>query len=282
MSGAYKGTSRRSRRQPGGACGCATIPPRCASGPDVTHPSARPSTAPAPTSRSFPRLPTRVELCLFDDNGGEDAGRSARADRALLARLPARREARASATASASTGRGRPSRGMWCNPAKLLLDPYAKAIDGAVELERGGLSVSLRRPRVVAQRSRQRAVRAEERRHQPVLRLGAGPPAGHAVAPHGRLRNARQGLHQAHPRHPGGAARHLRRPGAPGRRSATCSASASPRSSCCRCTSSCRTRRCSIAGCATTGATTRSATSRRTTSTRAASAASRCRSSSTW
>ena len=38
---------------------------------------------------------------------------------------------RGSATASGSTARGRPTQGHWCNPAKLLLDPYAKAIDGA-------------------------------------------------------------------------------------------------------------------------------------------------------
>ena len=40
--------------------------------------------------------------------------------------------ARASATATASTAPGT-RRGLWCNPAKLLLDPYAKAIEGEVD-----------------------------------------------------------------------------------------------------------------------------------------------------
>jgi glycogen operon protein len=26
-----------------------------------------------------------------------------------------------------------PERGLWCNPSKLLIDPYAKAIDGEVD-----------------------------------------------------------------------------------------------------------------------------------------------------
>ena len=43
-----------------------------------------------------------------------------------------RRSAPGSATAFASTARGTPE-GQRCNPSKLLLDPYAKAIDGEVD-----------------------------------------------------------------------------------------------------------------------------------------------------
>ena len=40
-----------------------------------------------------------------------------------------------------------PANGLWCNPAKLLLDPYAKAIDGEVDWDDGVLRLRLRRPR---------------------------------------------------------------------------------------------------------------------------------------
>ena len=65
------------------------------------------------------------------------ARRGRRAHRAQLALLPARRRARASATATASTAPTSPSEGHRFNPAKLLIDPYAKAIEGAGRLGRG-------------------------------------------------------------------------------------------------------------------------------------------------
>ncbi len=37
-----------------------------------------------------------------------------------------------------------PAKGLWCNPAKLLLDPYVKAVDGVGRLGRGLLRL---RPR---------------------------------------------------------------------------------------------------------------------------------------
>ncbi len=78
----------------------------------------------------------RVELCLFDDDGDETRVELHRAHRAQLALLPPGRRARASATATASTGRTSPRRGHRFNPAKLLIDPYAKAIDGPVDCGR--------------------------------------------------------------------------------------------------------------------------------------------------
>ena len=78
----------------------------------------------------FSEVAERVELCLFDDEGSETRVDLPGVHRALLARLPARACGPGSAMASASTARGRPTTGHWCNPSKLLLDPYAKAIDG--------------------------------------------------------------------------------------------------------------------------------------------------------
>ena len=87
------------------------------------------------------------------------------------------------------------------------------------------------------------------------------------VARDGHLRGPRQGLHRAPPRHPRGAARHLRRPGPPRghrlpqaprrhRRRAAAGPPVRP-----------RPRTSSSGACATTGATTRSASSRPTTTT---------------
>ena len=65
-----------------------------------------------------------------------------------------------------------PEQGPWCNPAKLLLDPYAKAIDGSWDWNEAIFPYHFAEPETSTQRSRQRAVRAQERGHQPVLRLG--------------------------------------------------------------------------------------------------------------
>ena len=97
------------------------------------------------------------------------------------------------------------------------------------------------------------------------------------------LRAARARLHQAPPCGAGRAARHLRRPRPPRLDRPPHSTSASPRSSCCRCTSSRSEPALVAAGWPTTGATTRSASSRRTRPTRRAGhAASRCTSSRPW
>ena len=81
----------------------------------------------------FSESAERVELCLFDDAGDGNAGRPARGHGALLARATCRKSGRASATAIAIHGPWAPEQGLWCNPHKLLMDPYAKAIEGMWE-----------------------------------------------------------------------------------------------------------------------------------------------------
>ena len=216
----------------------------------------------------FSEVAERVELCLFDEQDQET-----RIDLPEMTALcwhgyvpdvqPGQRYG------YRVHGPWAPDQGHWCNPAKLLLDPYAKALDGAWDWNEAMFPYHFGDP--------------EGSRND----LDSAPymPKSVVVNPFFDWGNDRRrdtpwhrtvvyethvkGFTQAHPEHARGAARHLRRHGAPGSRSSTCSSSASPRSSCCRCTSSCRTRRCSSAACATTGATTRSATSRRTTSIRA-------------
>src|SRR5271170_4651457 len=80
----------------------------------------------------FSEMAEEVELCLFDDDGGEERLRLEEIDAFVWhAYLP-------------TVGPGQrygyrvygpwaPEHGQRCNPAKLLLDPYAKAIEGEVD-----------------------------------------------------------------------------------------------------------------------------------------------------
>ena len=176
------------------------------------------------------------------------AHRAARAHRAQLARLPAGRRARASATATASTGPTTPERGPPLQPAKLLIDPYAKAIEGPSTATRPTCCPTSRPAADDADLELDdeddAAGDPEVRRRRRALRLGGRPPAAAPVDRDRHLRGARQGLHQAPP---GRAATTCAAPTPgwrPTRRSATCRTSASPRSSCCRSTTSPTSRSC--------------------------------------
>ena len=120
-----------------------------------------------------------------------DAGRAVpvRRRRRRDARRPARGRRATSGTATCrGVGPGQrygyrvhgpydPAQGQRCNPAKLLLDPYAKAIDGADRLGRVAASPTASATPTTRQRRRLRAARCPVGRHQPVLRLGQRPPA---------------------------------------------------------------------------------------------------------
>ncbi|MGZ4658336.1 MAG: glycogen debranching protein GlgX [Blastococcus sp.] len=80
----------------------------------------------------FSEVAEKVELCLFDDAGKEQRVRLPEMDgyvwHAFLPGIhPGQRYG------FRVTGPYDPSQGLRCNPNKLLLDPYAKAIDGAVD-----------------------------------------------------------------------------------------------------------------------------------------------------
>ncbi|MBO3743655.1 glycogen debranching protein GlgX [Actinoplanes flavus] len=83
----------------------------------------------------FSEAATRVELCLFDDDGRETRvdlpEREALVWHGYLPRVvPGQRYG------YRVHGPYDPSRGLRCNPGKLLLDPYAKAIDGDYRWDR--------------------------------------------------------------------------------------------------------------------------------------------------
>ena len=69
-----------------------------------------------------------------------------------------------------------PAEGQRCNPRKLLLDPYAKAIDGQIDGDESLFSYRFDNPGRV---QRRRLARPHDALggHQPVLRLGARPAA---------------------------------------------------------------------------------------------------------
>ena len=140
----------------------------------------------------FSEVAERVELCLFDDDGNETRVDLAEVDGLRLARLPAGRRTRPALRLPRARA-VRPGGGQRCNPAKLLLDPYAKAIDGHIDWDEALFSYQLRRPGRRATTVDSRAVHDEVRGHQPVLRLGRRPAAAHPVPRDGHLRGARQG-----------------------------------------------------------------------------------------
>jgi isoamylase len=80
----------------------------------------------------FSEMAEEVELCLFDDDGGEERLRLEEIDAFVWhAYLPT--VAPGQRYGYRVHGPWDPERGQRCNPAKLLLDPYAKAIEGQVD-----------------------------------------------------------------------------------------------------------------------------------------------------
>ena len=136
-------------------------------------------------------------------------------DRADLARVPAGDRPRP----ALRVPRARPVAprgGSALQPRQAAARPVRQGGRRRGRLGPGLLPVQLR-GRGLAQRRRQRPAHPEGRRRQPVLRLVDRQPAADAVGGHRRVRDARQGLHDAPPRDPGEPARDVCGPRAPGR-----------------------------------------------------------------
>ena len=161
----------------------------------------------------FSETAERVELCLFDDGGTETridlAERTALCWHGYLPDVkPGQRYG------FRVHGRWDPEQGCWCNPAKLLLDPYAKAIDGPWNWNEAVFPYHFALAGDLTERSRQRAVHAEERSRSTRSSIGARIAGRGRLAPDRRLRDARQRLHEDAPAHPRGPARNVRGHGA--------------------------------------------------------------------
>jgi len=77
----------------------------------------------------FSEVATEVELCLVDSTGTEQQLPPAGEHRLRLARVPAWPSSRAALRVPRPRAL-EPEKGLRCNPDKLLLDPYARAIEG--------------------------------------------------------------------------------------------------------------------------------------------------------
>ena len=131
-----------------------------------------------------------------------------------------------------------PERGHRFNPHKLLIDPYAKAIEGPVLWDRGRTLAYADGDDLVMDATDDAAAIPKSRRHRRVVRVGGRRAPAAPLGRDGHLRAAREGLHAAAAGRARGPPRHLRRASPPTRRSRTSSTSASRRSSCCRSTTS--------------------------------------------
>ena len=153
---------------------------------------------------------TAIELCLFDVRGESEVERIALPERTgdvfhgFVAGIGSGQR-----YGLRAHGPYDPRHGHRFNPAKLLVDPYARALDRQLRVA----SVDVRRisGRHDAQRRRQRTVRAEGGRAVR-NRTRSDPPTAHAVGTHHRLRTARARIHEDPSRNPGDVARDLCRP----------------------------------------------------------------------
>ena len=166
-----------------------------------------------------------VELCLFDEDGAEIRVPLTELTHEIWhgfvpGVLPGQRYG------FRVHGRWDPWTGARWNPAKLLLDPYARAVDGDFSAAARGVRACPRLAPAAGRGHRARrpglgAVRPQGRRRPRRRRLGGRPPPEDPVGGLGDLRAARARLHPAAPGDPGGTAGHVRRAWRTRRRSST-------------------------------------------------------------
>ena len=149
----------------------------------------------------FSEVAERVELCLLDDDLAETRLDLPGDRRLRVARLRALRAARAALRLPGPRALRPRTNGHRCNPSKLLLDPYAKAIEGQAENDQSLYSYTFGDQEAATTTEintrRQRAAHDALGRHQPVLRLGRRPAAASRVPRDRHLRGPRQGPHDA-------------------------------------------------------------------------------------
>ena len=137
-----------------------------------------------------------------------------------------------------------PDRGLRFNPNKLLVDPYAKAIDGDLDWHEAVFGHVVGGPDDHPRHAGTPPPTCPGRWWPTPSSRGATTASPHPVARDGDLRAPRQGLHRPPPRRPAPPAGHLRRPGQPAGDRPPGRAWASPRSSCCPSTTSCPSTTC--------------------------------------
>ena len=132
----------------------------------------------------FSENATAVDLCLFthedDDTESHTIRLRERTDQVWHCYLPDVRPGQF--YGYRVHGPYDPHHGHRFNPAKLLIDPYAKAITGTIKWSNALFAYKVggaaRRPRARSEQQRRR--RAEMRRHRPRVHLGRRPAAQHS------------------------------------------------------------------------------------------------------
>ena len=146
----------------------------------------------------FSEVATRVELCLFDAAGAETRVNlpevTALCWHVYLPGIkPGQRYG------YRVHGPWEPDHGHWCNPNKLLLDPYAKAVDGEWSWNESMFPYHFDNPDNSKNDLDSAPYMPKAVVVEPGLRLGRGRRAADPVAQDDRLRDARQGFHDAQP-----------------------------------------------------------------------------------
>ncbi len=176
----------------------------------------------------FSEHATAVDLCLFDSPADEREAHRIRllerTDHVWHAYLPDVRPGQL--YGFRVHGPYAPHAGHRFNPSKIVLDPYARAIgrqlrwhDAIFGYAPDGTATMRSDDDLVRDDRDNAAVAPLGVGHRPGVHVGRRSPAADAVARHGHLRAARQGLHLAPPAGAAAAAGHVPRPGV-GRRPA--------------------------------------------------------------
>ena len=145
------------------------------------HRSAPPTTGRAPTSRSSPRSPRRSNCACSTTRARETRVPLDEVDaHCWHAYLPA--VGPGQRYGYRVHGPWDPAAGQRCNPAKLLLDPYAKAIDGEVDWDQALLRLQLRRRGLAATTTTARRTCRRASCTTPTSTGRNDRPPGHAAA----------------------------------------------------------------------------------------------------
>ncbi len=162
----------------------------------------------------FSEVAERVELCLFDATGAETRVDLPEVDgfvwHAFLPGVePGQRYG------YRVHGPNDPGKGLRCNPNKLLLDPYAKAIDGNIDWDESLFGYNWGDPD--SHNDQDSAAHLPKCVViNPFFDWGVDRPPRRAYHETVIYETHVKGMTQTHPELPKNAARHLRRPGAPG------------------------------------------------------------------
>ena len=141
----------------------------------------------------FSEVAERVELCLFDDDGARDRGSTCPRRTRSVWHVYLPRVGPGQRYGFRVHGPYDPADGQRCNPSKLLLDPYAKAIEGSIDWAPACFSLPTSTTRRRATRGLARRTRMKSVVINPFFDWEDDRPPRTPVPRDGDLRGPRQG-----------------------------------------------------------------------------------------